>query len=167
MPSCGKKTNRYAATGAAVVGLACGVTSWIWSANYMYGEVSLASTGNIIPLLIGNLTSILTGLGITLVGSIIKPENFDFAIMSQKILLVDDKVRSMLKHDTNEEFLLRSLRFCKRAGFSISIFLVVVWPASFYLTEFVFDEQSFHLWIWLAVIWAFGAAGGDHIFATD
>ena len=154
-----KKTNRYAATGAAIIGLVCGVTSWIWSANYMYGEVTLASTGNIIPLLIGNLTSILTGLGITLVGSIIRPENFDFTVMRQKILLVDDKVRSMLKHDTNEEFLLRSRRFCKRAGFSISIFLVVVWPASFYLTEFVFDEPSFHLWIWLAIIWAFGAAG--------
>lgn len=154
-----KKTNRYAATGAAVVGLICGVSSWLLSANYLYGEITLASTGNLIPLLVGNLVSILVSLGITLIGSMIKPESFDFEVMKQKILLVDDKVRSMLKKDTNEEFLLRSLKFCKRAGFSISIFLVIVWPASFYLTEFVFEEQSFHLWIWLAIIWAFGAAG--------
>ncbi len=154
-----KKTNRYAATYAAIIGLVCGVSSWLWSADSMFGELTLSSTGNLIPLLIGNVVSISVSLGITLVGSVVKSENFDFRIMAQKIVVVDDKVRSMLKHDTDEAFLKRSLKFCKRAGFSISIFIVIVWPASFYLTEFVFDEQSFHLWIWLAIIWAFGAAG--------
>ena len=154
-----KKTNRYAATSAAIIGLVCGVSSWLWSADSMFGEITLSSTGNLLPLLIGNVVSISVSLGITLVGSMIKSENFDFRIMAQKILVVDDKVRSMLKHDTDEEFLKRSLKFCKRAGFSISIFLVIIWPASFYLTEFVFEEQSFHLWIWLAIVWAFGAAG--------
>ena len=43
--------------------------------------------------------------------------------------------------------------------FRYLFFFVIVWPASFYLTEFVFDEQSFHLWIWLAIVWSFGAAG--------
>ncbi len=154
-----KKTNRYAATSAAIIGLVCGVSSWLWSADSMFGEITLSSTGNLLPLLIGNVVSISVSLGITLVGSMIKSENFDFRIMAQKIIVVDDKVRSMLKHDTDEEFLKRSLKFCKRAGFSISIFLVIIWPASFYLTEFVFEEQSFHLWIWLAIVWAFGAAG--------
>lgn len=154
-----KKTNRYAATSASVIGLICGVSSWLFSANFLYGEINLSSTGNLIPFLIGNVTSITVSLGITILGSMLKPENFDFGIMKQKILVIDDKVRSMLKHDTDEEFLRRSLKFCKRAGFSISIFLVIVWPASFYLTEFVFEEPSFHLWIWLAIVWAFGAAG--------
>ncbi|AJM92596.1 MULTISPECIES: sodium/solute symporter [Nitrosopumilus] len=154
-----KKTNKFAATSAAVIGLACGVFSWIFVANSIYGEITLASTGNLIPLLIGNVVSILVSLGITIVGSLIKSENFDFQIMKQKILVVDDKVRSMLRRDTDEEFLQRSLRFCKRIGFSISVFLVIVWPTSFYLTEFVFEEQSFHLWVWLAITWAFSAAG--------
>lgn len=153
-----KKTNKYAATLAAVLGLACGVFSWLYSANTMFGEISLSSTGNLIPLLIGNVVSITSSLAITIVGSMIKSENFDFQIMKQKILVVDDKVRSMLKRDTDEEFLQRSLKFCKRAGFSISVFLVIMWPASFYLTEFAFDEQSFHMWIYLAMVWAFGAA---------
>lgn len=154
-----KKTNRYAATGAAVIGLVSGVISWFWSANFMFGEITLSSTGHLVPLLIGNVISISVSLGITIVGSMIKPEKFDFHLMKQKILVVDDKIRSMIKHDTDEEFLQRSLKFCKRAGFSISVFLVVIWPASFYLTGLVFDEQVFHLWIWLAIIWAFGAAG--------
>ena len=154
-----KKTNKYAATSAAIVGLVCGVSSWLWSANFMFDEITVASTGKLLPLLIGNVVSITVGLGITFIGSMIKSENFDFQIMKQKILVVDDKVRSMLRRDTDEEYLQRSLNFCKKAGFSISIFLVIVWPASFYLTEFVFDEVSFHLWIWLAIVWAFGAAG--------
>ncbi len=154
-----KKTNKFAATSAAVIGLACGVFSWIFVANSIYGEITLASTGNLIPLLIGNVVSILVSLGITIVGSLIKSENFDFQIMKQKILVVDDKVRSMLRRDTDEEFLQHSLRFCKKIGFSISVFLVIVWPTSFYLTEFVFEEQSFHLWVWLAITWAFSAAG--------
>ena len=153
-----KKTNRYAATFAAIIGLLCGVVSWFYTANSMFGEITVSTTGNLIPLLIGNVVSITTSLGITLVGSVIKPENFDFQIMKQKILVVDDRVRSMLKRDTDEQLLLRSLKFCKRVGFSITIFLVIVWPASFYLTEFVFDESSFYLWIWLAIVWAFGAA---------
>ena len=154
-----KKTNRYAATSAAIIGLGCGVVSWLFSANSMFGEITLSSTGNLLPLLIGNVTSISVSLGITFFGSMMKPERFDFGVMKQKILVVDDKIRSMLEHDTDEEFLQRSLKFCKRAGFSISVFLVIVWPASFYLTEFVFEEESFNLWIWLAIIWAFGAAG--------
>lgn len=153
-----RKTNRYSATIAAVVGLICGVLSWIGSANFIYGEITLFSTGNMVPLLIGNITSIIVSLSITIIGSLIKPENFDFNLMKQKILVVDDKVRSMLKHDTNEKLLQQSLNFCKKVGFSISIFLVIVWPASFYLSEFIFDEQSFHLWIWLAIVWALGAA---------
>ena len=154
-----QKTNKYAATSAAIIGLVCGVSSWFWSAYLMYGEITLSSTGHLLPLLIGNVVSIVVSLGITLIGSMIKPENFDFGIMKQKILVVDDKVRSMLEHDTDDEFLQRSLKFCKRSGFSISIFLVLVLPASLYLTKFVFDDYSFHLWIWLAIIWAFVAAG--------
>jgi len=154
-----KKTNKYAATSAAIVGLVCGVSSWFWSTHLMYGAITLSSTGHLLPLLIGNVVSIVVSLGITIIGSMIKPENFDFGIMKQKILVVDDKVRSMLEHDTDDKLLQRSLKFCKRAGFSISVFLVIVLPASLYLTEFVFDDYSFHIWIWLAIIWAFTAAG--------
>ncbi|NND85940.1 MAG: universal stress protein, partial [Nitrosopumilus sp.] len=154
-----EKTNKYAATSAAIIGLLCGVVSWVWSANLMYGEITLSSTGNLFPLLIGNVISISVSLGITLIGSMIKPENFDFHIMKQKILVVDDKIRSMIKRDTDEKFLQRSLKLYKRIGFSISVFLVIIWPSSFYLTEFVFEEQPFHLWVWLAIVWAFGAAG--------
>ena len=154
-----KKTNKHAATSGAIIGLVSGIVAWLASSKLFFGEITLSSTGDLITLLIGNLTSITVSLGITLMGSIIKSENFDFGVMRQKIMVIDDKVRSMLRQDTDEQLLQRSLKFCKRIGFSISVFLVIVWPASFYITEFVFTEESFHLWIWLAVVWAFGSAG--------
>lgn len=154
-----KKTNKHAATSGAIIGLVSGIIAWLASSKLFFGEITLSSTGDLITLLIGNLTSITVSLGITLMGSIIKSENFDFGVMRQKIMVIDDKVRSMLRQDTDEQLLQRSLKFCKRIGFSISVFLVIVWPASFYITEFVFTEESFHLWIWLAVVWAFGSAG--------
>ena len=154
-----KKTNKHAATSGAIIGLVSGIVAWLASSKLFFGEITLSSTGDLITLLIGNLTSITVSLGITLMGSIIKSENFDFGVMRQKIIVIDDKVRSMLRQDTDEQLLQRSLKFCKRIGFSISVFLVIVWPASFYITEFVFTEESFHLWIWLAVVWAFGSAG--------
>ncbi len=154
-----KKTNRYAATGAAIVGLGCGIIAWLSSANLVAGEITVSSTGSTIPLLVGNITSILTSLAITLGGSLLVPESFDFRSLKQKILLVDDKVRSMLKRDTDEKLLEKASKLCKRVGFGITVFLVIVWPMSFYLTGYVFSLESFTTWVILAVVWAFAAAG--------
>lgn len=154
-----KKTNRYAATVAAIAGLACGILGWLVSANIMFGEISIASTGNIIVLLVGNIISIVVSLAITTMGSLLFPERFDFRALKQKILLVDDKVRSMIKHDTDEKLLKKASAFCKRVGFGIAVFLVIVWPTTFYVTEYVFSVESFTAWVSLAIIWAFGAAG--------
>ena len=154
-----KKTNRHAATGAAIAGLACGVSAWIGTALALSGEITIMSTGEIIPLLVGNVAAILTSLAVTVGGSLLSPEKFDFRILQQKILLVDDRIRSMLKHDTDERLLERASRFCKRVGIGVTIFLVIVWPMSFYLTGYVFTAESFFAWVILAVLWAFGAAG--------
>ncbi len=154
-----KKTHRHIATLAALIGLGCGVASWLYTANATSGEITLSSTGQLLPLMVGNIVSIVSSLSITIVGSLIKPDNFDFTLMRQKIMVADDRVRSMLKLDTDDIMLQRSLAFCKRVCLGVTLSLVVVWPATFYLTEFVFDEASFHVWIWLAIIWAAGAAG--------
>ncbi|KAF6243282.1 urea active transporter [Nitrosopumilus sp. b1] len=153
-----KKTNKFAATSAAIIGLVSGVVTWILVTNMIYGEISIATTGNLIPLLIGNLTSIGVSLGITLGGSLIKPESFDFASMKQKILLVDDRIRNMIKKDTDEETLSNASKFCIKVGFSTTLFLVVAWPLSLYFSDYIFSLSAFYIWIWMAFVWAIGAA---------
>lgn len=153
------KTNRHAATAAAVAGLMSGVAGWFMTANFMFGEITISSTGNMIPLLVGNATSILVSVGVTILGSLALPEKFDFGVMRQKFVVVDDKIRSMLRHDTDEEFLKRSLSTCKKIGLSVSAVLVIAWPLTLILSGMVLDEQAFHLWVLLAIVWTVGAAG--------
>jgi len=153
-----QKTNRYAATLAAVTGLACGVSIWLGSALVMYGEITIATTGSTVPLLAGNVVSIVVSLAVTLIGSMLFPEKFDFASLKQRILLVDDRVRSMLKRDMDERMLRNASRFCKRVGIGVSLFLVLVWPLSFYVSGYVFTADSFVVWVGLAVVWAVSGA---------
>ncbi len=152
------KTNRHAATTAAIVGLGCGILGWVMSASLISGEITLSSTGDIVPLLVGNITAITVSLAITVAGSALFPERFDFRALRQKILLVDDKIRSMIKQDTDEKMLRRASAFCKRVGLGITVSLVIVWPMSFYLTGYVFTAESFAAWVVLALVWAIGAA---------
>ena len=153
------RTSRHAAVLAAVAGLAFGVAAWLGSAHAEAGEISIASTGSSMPLLAGNVVSILVSLLVTVVGSVVFPERFDFRDLRQRILLVDDRVRSMLRRDDNDRMLARASVMARRIGVGVSIFLVVVWPASLYLTEYVFTAESFAAWVGLAVVWAAVGAG--------
>lgn len=153
-----KRTNRDAANTAAIAGLGCGILGWLVSTSLLFGEITIQTTGDIGVLLIGNIMSILVSLAITVIGSLIFPEKFDFRALKQKILVVDDKVRSRIKHDTDEKILQKASTFCKRIGLGITIFLVIVWPLSFYVTEYVFSLESFTAWIGLVLVWTFGAA---------
>ena len=94
-----KKTNRFAATSAAIIGLVCGVVVWLGFAFQSSGDISINSTSQLTPLLAGNLTSILSSLVITLVGSLLKPENFNFDQLKHKIIVYDEKSRRRIEKD--------------------------------------------------------------------
>ncbi len=153
------KTNRYAATGGAITGLVGGIISWIMTAMILFGEITIASTGSIIPLLVGNITSIMASLAITVGGSISRPDKFDYRALKQRILVVDDKIRSLLEQDSDEKMLSQASRVCKQRGLSIAIILVIVWPMPLFLSGYVFTLQSFMIWVWLAITWIVSAAG--------
>ncbi|MEM2141070.1 MAG: sodium/solute symporter [Nitrososphaera sp.] len=154
-----KKANKVAATSAALIGLALGVAAWLGSASVLYGEITVQSTGQQAPLLIGNVTAISVGALVSILGSLVKPENFNFEVMKQKILVVDDRIRSMIEHDTDEKFLKKSAQFSYRYAIALTLVLVVVWPLPLYFSGYVFSSFVYHVWIGIAVAWAAGAAG--------
>ena len=153
-----RRANRRAATAAAVSGLAAGLAAWTGTAAVLYGSVTIETTGRMAALLAGNAASIVVSLAVTLAGSAAFPERFDFGALRQKILLVDDRVRSAMRRDSDEARLRRASSVCKRAGVGITLFLVVAWPASFYASGHVFTPVTFAAWITLMVAWAFAAA---------
>ena len=153
-----KNTNRYVATSAAIIGLVCGVTTWLGYSFMTSGEVTLASTSDMFALLAGNLASILTSLAITVIGSLFRPENFNFSKLKHEIIVVDEKIRKRLEKETNEKSLRNASRFSKQYGLSLTLILVVVWPIPLFFSNYVFTETVYTVWIWVAILWAVAAA---------
>jgi len=158
-----KDTNRYAATVGSIIGLGCGVTVWLSYAYLNSGEISLASTSNMFALLAGNLASILTSLFITVIGSLLRPENFNFSKLKHEIFVVDEQIRKRLEKETNEESLKKASKFSMRYGMTLTLILVVVWPIPLFLSNYVFTETVYHVWIWVAILWA--ATAGSLVWA--
>ena len=153
-----KNTNRYVATSAAIIGLVCGVTTWLGYSFMTSGEITLASTSDMFALLAGNLASILTSLAITVIGSLFRPENFNFSKLKHEIIVVDEKIRKRLEKETNEKSLRNASRFSKQYGLSLTLILVVVWPIPLFFSNYVFTETVYTVWIWVAILWAAAAA---------
>jgi SSS family transporter len=152
------QTNRTAAMLGAVLGLICGVTIWLFSANHLYGNISLMSTGANIPLLLGNLISISVGAIVTITGSIIRPERFNFGITRQKIHVVDEKIRSMIRQDSDPAYLDKIARFGYKYAIIISLILVVAWPLPLYFSGYIFSYPVYLMWVITALIWTSVAA---------
>lgn len=57
------KTNKWGALVGVVGGQALGIIAWVVTAHGLFGEVTLASTGEDFPMLAGNLVSIGVGAG--------------------------------------------------------------------------------------------------------
>jgi Na+/proline symporter len=63
-----------------IAGLCAGIIAWLVTAQQYFGELTIASTGHEYSTLAGNMAAIFTGLIVTVVVSLIKPQNFDWAI---------------------------------------------------------------------------------------
>lgn len=72
--------SKAGAISGAVFGLVAGVIAWLVVAYQYYGEITITSTGTEYATLAGNLAAIMTGLIVTVVVSLVKPQNFDWEI---------------------------------------------------------------------------------------
>ncbi|KAK0938063.1 hypothetical protein LTR29_010392 [Friedmanniomyces endolithicus] len=77
---CWKGQTKFGAIAGCLGGLVAGVTAWLVQAHVQYGELTITSTGGSYPTLAGNVAAVLTGLLLSFSISVIKPDDFDFAI---------------------------------------------------------------------------------------
>ncbi|HEY9386130.1 MAG TPA: sodium/solute symporter [Nitrososphaeraceae archaeon] len=155
-----KKTNKIGAISGCIAGLACGVSVWLISASMLYGEVSISSTSQDIPLLAGNITSITVGAALSIFLTMIKPTNFNFDIMKQRILVADEKIRKTIEQDSDEMFLKKLAKFTYRYATILSLILVVLWPMPLYFSGYIFSFTAYFVWVWIGITWAVGATIG-------
>ncbi|KAL1303090.1 hypothetical protein AAFC00_006533 [Neodothiora populina] len=72
--------SRAGAIAGAISGLCAGLIAWLVVADQYFGAINVETTGTEYATLAGNLAAIMTGLIVTVVVSLIKPQNFDWEI---------------------------------------------------------------------------------------
>jgi urea-proton symporter len=153
-----KKTNKISASISALCGLLLGVFVWLFSAFSLYGNISVASTSHDIPLLLGNLTSFTSGFILVILGSLIKPDNFNFNITKQRIVVAEERIRSLIKEDNDESLLKKRTIFGYKYGIFFTLILVVIWPLPLFFSGYIFSYDFFLFWILLSIVWTISAA---------
>lgn len=90
-----RRTNKLACIVAMVIGIVCGVVTWLVTASCLYGEVTVATTGKDYPTLAGNVVSLGVSAIITLIGSLMRPETEDHFVLTRSINAPADVVERM------------------------------------------------------------------------
>ena len=147
--------------------MATGLAVWLGSAKSMYGSTSVASTGQILPCVYGTVASCFSPLLYTLVISLIKPQDFNWADFRKKKLAFEapegdgSATNVAIKEELNESpdtpgsqpHLRRWARIA--AYWSIATFLGhwVLWPLPMYAAKYIFSRRFFESWLVVAIIW--------------
>jgi hypothetical protein len=82
--------------------------------------------------------------------------------MKQRILIVDDKIRSIGQHDSDEKVLKSAAQFICRYRVALALLLVVVCQLPLYFTGYVFSLAVYRR-ICIAFIWATTAPQTQHL----
>ena len=150
------KTNKVAATGGAVIGLLCSTTVWVIVASgaggfvESGGVIDLASLGNNYAMLFANITAIISGGIIAIVGSLAAGKTFDWNDLKTKITLVEI---TATQQEEDEETLKKAFKFSVRGGGIMALILIIVWPMPLIASGYIFELGSYTVWVAISVIW--------------
>ena len=150
------KTNKVAATGGAVIGLLCSTTVWVIVASgaggfvESGGVIDLSSLGNNYAMLFANITAIISGGIIAIVGSLAAGKTFDWNDLKTKITLVEI---TATQQEEDEETLKKAFKFSVRGGGIMALILIVVWPMPLIASGYIFELGSYTVWVAISVIW--------------
>ncbi len=148
-----KRTNKYAATAGAIIGLVVALITWTGVAAAQYGEVTLASLGDNYSMLFGNIAGILTGGAIAGFGSLATRTKFDWAEMKERIKLVDISEAEMEQLEVDEATLKKAFKFSLKGGGLMTLILIIAWPMPLFFADYVFDIGFYSLWVGISIVW--------------
>lgn len=146
-----RKQSRPAAIVAPVLGMATGIAVWLGTAHAFFGEVSIASTGATLPCMYGTVAATLSPLPYTLVITLLKPENYDWADFRKERLAFDvdasgrdaELEREIERGDVGGEQGRKLKRWGKIAAiWAAATFLGhwVLWPLPMYAAKYIFSK---------------------------
>ncbi|KAF8850323.1 Na+/proline symporter [Acephala macrosclerotiorum] len=168
-----RQQSRPAAIIAPLLGMATGPGVWLGSAKGLYGSVSIATTGQLLPCMYGCLASTFSPLPYSVLITLIKPQNFDWNdFLKEKLAFADDSGSTVVENEygvieESDEPTSRSdprwLPYMKRwtviaAIWSAATFLGhwVLWPLPMYVAKFTFSKNFYSAWLVISIIWLWG-----------
>lgn len=166
-----KRQNKTAIIVAPILGSITAIASWLGSTHALYGEVTIATTSNILPLVVGNGVSLICGALYSIICTFaFGADKFDWERLKTDIQVVDDSdiqglTAEQLAQEKAGEVLTpeqdKALRTGKVKAIIIACVLcsifVIIWPMPMYGTSYVFSKGFFRFWVALTFLWAFGA----------
>lgn len=73
-----RRQSKAAAIFSPILGLATGMAVWLGTASHFAGEVSVASTGEVLPCLYGTVASCMSPIVYSVLITLVRPQNYDW-----------------------------------------------------------------------------------------
>lgn len=161
-----KKQSREAAIVSPILGLVTGLGVWLGSAQSLYGEVTVASTGKTLPCVYGTVASALSPALYSVLISLARPANYDWADFRKEKLLLENRLAGEDNSNNSSGSLSTyaadkaKLKHWGRvaSGWALATFFGhwVFWPLPMYASKYIFSSQFFAAWVVLSIIWVWG-----------
>ncbi|KAB5515306.1 SSS family solute:Na+ symporter [Coniochaeta sp. 2T2.1] len=169
---------RAGAIASALSGLAAGLIAWLVEVKVYYGEFTIATTGAADPIVeqqICNMAGVLTGLIVTTVVSLVKPDNFEWSItrdINAPSSLYGDVVPDFPtvideeKEEAedaavleNQKALQRTFMMALIVSMVLSITMDVIIPLPLFFSHYIYPKGFFTFYIVISFLWIFVAFG--------
>ncbi|KAI8807926.1 Sodium:solute symporter family-domain-containing protein [Cladochytrium replicatum] len=154
-----RKQNAYGAVAGAVVGMVAGIAAWLGVAQSVYGVISLDSTGGDYPMLAGNLVSLGASAIVSIVVSLIKPDNYDWESTKAIAQVYDERDKEDFDPSENDpDKLAAAAKFAYWSSLVLTFVLIILWPIPMYFSNYVFSSGFFTGWVVVGFTWAWIAS---------
>ncbi|KAF3389606.1 hypothetical protein F1880_004471 [Penicillium rolfsii] len=173
-----RRQSKAAAIVSPILGLATGLAVWLGTASRFGGEVSVASTGQVLPCMYGTVASCFSPIPYSILITLLRPQEYDWAEFRKEKLALENlnsdltnapltessgqSVGSIIENGRVKSAALESKEL-KRWGriaalWSIATFLGhwVIWPLPMYGSRYVFEKKFFIAWVVVAILWLWG-----------
>lgn len=152
--------NKVAVIAAPILGSLTAVSCWLGSAYALSGEVTVASSSGLYPLVIGNSVSLVSGCVYSVACTyIFKPDHFDWSVFKDIKIVDDSDVKGLSKEQLEQQLAVehitpeidRKLRRAKLVAMAIAVILcssfVILWPMPMYGSSYIFSKKFFRGWV--------------------
>ncbi|KAK6330068.1 hypothetical protein TWF718_003496 [Orbilia javanica] len=171
-----KRQSMWAATLSPVLGLTCSLITWLLVAKFKYDEITVASTGQNLPMLCGNVVALCSpAIFIPLITFITGPDNYDWLSMRQIQLVGEgnpDKAADLASDQQHQpegasggtggmvmtdveayDHLEKVLGKSKKITVIMTLVLLVILPMPLFGSGYIFSEGFFTVWVYVSIAW--------------